>query len=127
MIKSRVVDVNGTPVPATISLVDETGNSIKVVGIADGNGNFSVPDNAVDYWDDVYVEVSAIDRKSQAFFPEKVPAVITMEIDAQVTEGAVVTGVRKKAPIPKKVNYILPAALGTLALISIGMFISKSI
>jgi hypothetical protein len=124
-IKSKVLDNNGNPIAATISLVDMDGNTVKVVGIADDNGTFTVSPTAVDYWDDIYVQVSAAGQKTELYWPESVPTVINLVADTKELGGVVVEAKKPKPPA-KKGNYTLAIAMATAALVSIGIFVAKS-
>jgi hypothetical protein len=110
----------GTAIPyANITLVDQDGGTIKVLQGADGNGIFNVPTNAVPYWDDVFVQVSAVGYKTASFLPEDIPATISMDEDVKSIGGVVVKATVKPT---KKVNYVLPVVLGTAGLVSMAVF-----
>lgn len=122
-ITSKVLDAAGKPIPfANVTLVDLDGNTIKVLQSANANGNFSVPSNAVPFWDDTFVEVSAVGYKSESYIPEDLPATLNLEEDVKSISGLIIKSVKKKV---KKANYALPIVLGAAGLASIGVFFYK--
>lgn len=122
-ITSQVLDSANKPISfANVTLVDLDGNTIKVAQGADVNGKFGVKSDLVPLWDDVYVEISGVGYKSMSYIPEQIPAKVILEKDEKVIGGVSVTGIKKKL---KKANYLLPAILGSAALISLGVFFYK--
>lgn len=126
VVKSKVVDsVTQEPIGgANIALSDIEGNLAKVLAPTDSKGQFSVDSSALDYWDDVFVQVSEVGYTSEFYYPDQLPAVVQLKQDVKDAGGVTVTA--KKPTVPKKVSYLLPALLGASALVSIGMFFYKT-